>query len=215
MSIGLLTFHLPNYDEIVSLTQPGKEEYAARHGYVSFVQRGVYDPAYDMSFQRIKLIKDHLAAHPEIEWLWVHGVDTIVMNHTVKLETFIEPYPNMHFGIQKDVNGANDDSFLIKNSEWSQRWLAFLLSKHDEYKNDCWSSQRAIQHNEYHPEFKDGIQILPHPGINSYFYDLYHWDSKTPGDWKPGDMVLHLPGLSLQERLDILRSPRVQDNIVR
>lgn len=219
MKIGLLTFYLPNYESVAQLTQPGKEEYAIRHGYTSFVQREIYDPIYDMSFQRVKLIRDYLATHSDIDWLWVHGIDTVVMNHGVKLEWYIERYPGKEFLICKDVNGINDDSFLIRNSTWSQKWLNFLLSKHDEYKNDCWSSQRTIQHNEYHPDFKDGIQIVPHEGpysgLQDYFYDLYRLGPETPGNYKPGAFCLHLPGLSLQERLDILRSSRVQDSIIK
>lgn len=214
MKIGLLTFHLANYQAIVDLTQPGKEEYAARHGYVSFVQKEVYDPAYDLSFQRVKLIRDYLLLHPEIDWLWVHGVDTIITNHNVRLEEFIEKHLDKHFLITKDINGINDDSFLIRNNAWAQRWLGFILSKSEEYKNDCWSSQRVIQHNEYHDEFKDGIQILSHPSINSYLYRLYQWGPETPGDWRPGHFLLHLPGLNLQERLNILQSSEIQTAII-
>lgn len=219
MKIGLLTFWLPNYQAIADLTQPGKVEYAARHGYEIFTQTEVYDPTYDMSFQRVKLVRDILAKNPQIEWLWVSGVDLIVMNHSVRLETFVEKYPGKHLIVAKDCNGFNDDSFLISNSEWSQRWLEFVLSKHEEYKSDVWSSQRTLQHNEYHPDFRDGIQVAFHDGPNSglqdYFYDLYHWPESTPGNYKKGSFCLHLPGLSYQERLDILRSPRVQDNIIK
>jgi hypothetical protein len=60
------------------------------------------------------------------------------------------------------------------------------------------------------------VKYLPHPSINSYRYELYagyegdyfHDYMHIPheyGQWEPGDLLLHLPGLSLEKRIEVFK----------
>lgn len=215
MNITILTLYLTNYQELADITIPNKQEYAARHGYKMHVHVGEYDKTLELSFQREKMTLDYMLANPEVNWVWVLGLDTMVMNHGIKLESFIERYPNKHLLLTKDINSFNNDSMLLENCEWTHRWLKFVLSKHEEYKSDCWGAQRVLIHNEYHPEFANGIQVVPHPSFNSYDYKIYKWTESTPGQFFKGDFLFHAPGMNLRERLDLFRSSYIQDNIIK
>lgn len=208
MNLLILTHYLLNHQELGAMTSANKKRYADRHGYNFFEQIGNYCE-WGFDFQRIQLIYDKLfksESPPDIIW-WL-GCDTMIMNQTKKVTDFLLPEDKSLY-INKDVNGINNDSFLIRRTEWTKKWLEFVMSKQPEYKNDCWESQRVFQHFVETDEWKDGLKILDHPAINSYFYDRYSRSEETPGHFNYGDLLLHLPGMTLQERLDTFRSERV------
>jgi hypothetical protein len=115
------------------------------------------------------------------------------------------------------VNGINAGNFIIKNTEWSKSFLDFILSKVGSFEND----QCVIEAIHNDPEWKDKIKILNHPSVNSYPYDLYSpsWGvigdriierpTHEEGDWQPGDFIIHLPGKTLLDRLEILKGVEV------
>ncbi len=225
MNILLVTHHLSNHAELAEITSDSKDRYACRHGYDLLVHEGNYCE-WGFDFQRIKMIYDLLfqdrktlepdnkliyMKQPDMVW-WL-GCDTMIMNHGKPVTDFLVPDDKSLY-IHKDVNGINNDSFLIRRTDWSKRWLEFVMSKEPEYRGDCWESQRVFQHFVEKDEWKDGLQIMSHPGINSYFYDQYNWPDTTPGHFQKGDLVLHLPGMNLQQRLEIFRSQRVKDLII-
>ena len=208
----LVTHYFPNYQELANITNPNKQKYCDQHGYVFMPYCGDYI-ALDPGFQRIKILRDLLNIQT-VEYIFWQGVDTMVMNFNKKWDEFIDEEHD--FFITKDNNDAqiNADSFIIKNTDWSKKWLEMVLSKESEYSSDCWKEQRCMMHNQDKPEWKDKIKILPQNSINSYFYDLYKWPETSKGHFQKGDYLYHGPGLSLQERLTLFTSPRVQDNIV-
>ncbi len=67
------------------------------------------------------------------------------------------------------------------------------------------------------PGYKEKIKILPHPSINSLLYEEYaptwgiigNTDTSLPkptheeGDWRRGCFICHLPGMTLERRLEI------------
>lgn len=208
----IATHFLENYRPLADITGSNKESYCFRHGYNFMPFEGEYCPL-PFGFQRIQLIRNLLHCE-SVEWLFWQGVDTMIMNHRISVEEIINPFPEKDFFIAKDINGINADSFIVRRSDWSLKWLDFILSKSEEYKNDCWQEQRVMQHNEGHPDFNSKICILPQNSINSYFYDIYQWPTTTPGHFQSGDFLLHLPGMNLKERLDMFNSDRVKREMV-
>lgn len=212
MKLTIVTHHLPNHQELADITSASKRRYAERHGYRFHEQIGEYSEL-GFDFQRIQIIRDlFFNSENPPDTIWWLGCDTMVMNHVKPVHEFLADGKSLH--IHKDVNGLNNDSFLIRRTDWTRRFLDFTLEKAPEYAGDCWQSQRIWQHYVETDAWKDGLHILPHPGINSYFYDHYRWPTTTPGHFNRGDLLLHLPGMRLDERLAIFRSARVQNDIV-
>ncbi len=215
VKLTIVTHHLDNHAELATITSASKRDYAIEWGYGFREQVGNYNEL-GFDFQRIAIIKDMFDAKDAPDVIWWLGCDTMIMNHTKPVTDVMGVLPwEKSFWIAKDVNGINNDSFLIRNSEWSRRWLEFILSMERQYGGDCWQSQRVMQHYAETPQWSEGVQLVPPNCFNSYFYDQYDWTYLTPGSFRTGDLVLHLPGMNLQQRLDIFRSPRVQDAIIR
>ncbi len=210
MKIQIITQCLENYSELSDITNQNKQEYCRKHGYnfLPFIGNYTNGP---FGFQRLHLIKDNLSKYDYIFW---QGCDTLIMNFQKRIEGLVDGL-DFDFFITKDVHGLNSDSFIIKNSEWSFRFLEFLIGKTDEYANDCWAEQRAMMHNENHPDFKPRILFLPQNSFNSYFYEYYNRGTDTPGQYHRGDFLLHLPGMNIKQRIEIFKSERVQSNIIK
>ena len=53
--------------------------------------------------------------------------------------------------------------------------------------------------------------------MNSYLYTEYPDTNGAdePGHWQPGDFLLHLPGRSLERRVEIFNSPEIQSKIIK
>lgn len=212
MKLAIVTHYLPNHQSLADITSPNKKEYCERHGYDFIEVKNNYnDKTFD--FQRVWIIYDLLFGK-NYDAVWWLGCDTMIMNQTTEVTDFMFPADKSLY-IHKDINGINNDSAIYRRTDWSKAWLEFSMSKYDEYKGDCWESQRVMHHFVEKDEWKDGLQILPHSGINSYDYNLYNWPETTPGHFNKGDFVLHLPGCSLAQRLDYFKSSKTLDNIIK
>ena len=86
----------------------------------------------------------------------------------------------------------------------------YILCCKGEPKMYC--EQDAI--NKYLSEFPhdNNIKFLTHPSINSYLYENYPEipaQEEEYGQWVPGNFVLHLPGMSQEKRIEIMKNTPV------
>ncbi len=222
MKTLLLTHYLSNYAEVGLITDKAREDYCANWRALGrdYTHRAVVGDycALPFGFQRMKLIRDILDEPNAPDLVFWQGCDTIITNPNVAVEDITEGRHtrDYHFYVTYDVHGINADSFLIRNTPWARQWLDFILSKEPEYRNDCWSEQRVIQHHWQDERWLYRILTLPQSVANSYLYvPLYQpWPQDTPGQFKRGDYLLHLPGCDKTKRLDIFRSDWLRDNTV-
>lgn len=214
MNLTIVTQHLPNHASLAAITSASKREYAARHGYGFHEQVGNYSQM-SFDYQRIEIIYDILFNTPNPpDAVWWMGCDTLFTNHTVRVETLLKPEGKSLYW-HLDVNGGNNDSVVLRNTDWTRRWLEMTLHEEPHYRSHCWQSQKCWQEHMTRADWRFGIGILHHPAINSYRYEAYHWPDSTPGNWSKGDVVLHLPGMSLEDRIAIFTSPEIQNAIMR
>ena len=102
-----------NYQQLADLTwTQNKKLYCDYWGYPYYVKTDGFN--YVVSYEKIKLMLDIMNNHPEYDWLYWAGTDTIITNFYIKLESFIDE--NYHIVMSKDINNINADSFMIKNS---------------------------------------------------------------------------------------------------
>jgi len=217
MNTAIITLYHENYQPLADLVLPNWEEYASRHGYRLMPYLGHYhDPKWAIGFQKTKLVHDTLcAADPKIDCALVLDLDILFTNLTIKIESFLND--DHDFFIHKFFGEFNGGSYIVRRSDWSERWLRFIYEKEPEYRNDCWTEQRVMIHNENNPLFKDKIKVLPFPGINTLAYDRYPNRDHVgkPGEFAKGNFILHLAGFNLKERLDILGSKEIQETIIK
>lgn len=226
-NIALLSFFTPDFQPLHDVTGPNKDLYCARRGYRHIVKHTPYggDPSEYYAFQRLRYIYDLLFENLEegkgIEIILCINTHAQIMNHNTAIESFLDDHHD--FYIHKDINGLNAGVFIVRKSEWSKKWIEFILLLKDTHQNHCWKEQKLMQDNWERPEFKDKIKVPEHPGFNSYRYDWYWCPETTAGHFKRGDFVLHVPGRSvlanqrdslMESRIKIFSSPEVLESII-
>lgn len=212
MNIGILTFYTKEYQEVADLNIPERDKYCAKHGYQHIVKIGPYKNLPYYAYDRLEFLRDYFLTHKELDIIFVLNIQSIIMNHNIKIEDVIDN--DYDCWITKDINFINFGSSIFRNCDWSIEWLNFLISLEPVYRSDCWREQRAFIHHWDKPKWCHHINLLPQNKINSYDYTLYQWSVKTSGHYKNGDFILSLPGTDLKQRLDIIKSDKIQNNII-
>lgn len=199
MKIAVASTHDENYREFVELTlYSNHKEYCERHNYDLLV--GELDYTENKGFEQWKFLLDNVSNY---DWIWFVGADTLVMNHTIKIEDKIDN--NYHFIISEDVNGPNAHSFLVRNSKEAKDWIEFIWNlRSSSYLHHDWADNKVI-HDFYNVDpWKKYIKVQPQRYMNSYLYrELwgYRWEDRwADGQFQEGDWLLHMPGTSLDTR---------------
>jgi hypothetical protein len=215
MKTLILTHYMPNYASLGAISDANKVDYCNRwvkagkeYSFRAIV--GDYDSSLPFGFQRIKAIKDIFESSNSPDVIFWQGSDTMITNPNISVEAITEGRHtrNYHFYITYDCHGINADSFIIRNTPWARDWLNFILSKVEEGKSHPWNEQYIMQKYWQDEKWLFRILALPQSVINSYLYDpLYKpWDKTTAGQFEYGDFLLHLPGMSLEQRISIFTS---------
>lgn len=204
MNPGILVFYSADWQPLADVTLPNIRQYAARHGYSLTVHCGTFgDPSRLIGFQKTDLAR---ALLPNFSSLWVIDLDLIVTNQAIRFESFMD---NEHdFFICTDSNyGLNAGSYIVRNTPAAQAFLSSVIH-YPVKEGEC--EQNAIQEILKHDWFNDLSYFLPHPSINSYEYRAYgETKTREEGQWRKSDFVLHLPGMSTEQRLKIIKETEV------
>lgn len=213
MKIALLTFYTGDHYKIADVVRENKDGYCKKRGYDHIEFKGPYnDGTLYYAIDRLFYLRDILKNYDTI---WVLNVQSIITNYNKKIEDLLED--GKDFVISADVGGLNAGSFIIKNSQWSFKWLDFLCKKSPLNPTEHWGNhweQKIIQSNYQNIEWINNIKIVSQNEINSYIYSMYPpWNNSTPGDWRSGDRVLAFPGQSLEKRL--IEVPKHFDRVIK
>lgn len=209
MKIALLTFYSPHYQKVADLTSPGKDEYCAKNNYIHIKKIGPHRrPDLYYAIDRLFYLYDILFDTPESDYLipdviWVLNVQSVITNYNKKIEDLLDDEHD--FYISPDVGGLNAGSFIVKKSEWSQKWIDVICALAPNV-NHCHWEQTAMQHLHIREEFRPKIKILKQTDLNSYDYNLYrpNWNENTLGHWHSGDLAISLPGLTIDRRMELI-----------
>lgn len=198
---------------MADITIPVAQRYADKHGYNLIVQKWPEPYLSDFGYRKLEQIQG-LFEHGEADVIWSLDLDTIITNHSFRIEDFIDEDSVMF--ITKDFNNINGGSFIVRNCNYANTFLDLLISKRGHDKMFCEQDAIVDYYERLQPLFNKyewpSIKILPHPSINSYLYENYPdipLQTHKQGNWNPGDFVLHLPGLGFEQRLNILKNTKI------
>jgi hypothetical protein len=215
MKFALLTYYTTwpvDYQPIADIIIPNRDAYCRRHGYDHAVATGLsYDLPDSQYYARYRLqyLCDYLMGHGTVDYCWVLNVSSYITGPEKRLEDLVDDHHDIYF--THGVGVLNAGSFIVRNCATVWDWLICMVAESVDNDNE----QLAIQHSEKDPRFSYLFKILPQRSINSYWHELYGnlygpLDKLTEGQWQPGDLVISLPGVSLADRLKILREdPRI------
>lgn len=213
MNLALVTLNDETYEPLAKITFHGnKHQYCLRHGYQAVQKNSGWTfPKKAIGFEKAKLLLELFEENPHLDWAHFSGCDTLITNFDKKIEDIVDD--SYHMIVCFDGNGMNVDSFLLKNSRVGKGLMSWVLSMYERYKDHFWYEQQALIDFFFNaPLARDIIKALPQRVMNSYIYDLYpEWRERpqvdhtgNDGNWKPGDFILHLPGVSLDDRIKIM-----------
>lgn len=208
MKIGMIDVHNTLYSGIYDLSSPLKKEYCRRHGYefVEFIADMPLVPdERQYNWSRVQGIVANLH---RFDWLFYLDTDLLILNHDIKIESWIDEGYNMVAGPLPSEGHIMTSGMLIKNCRWSYE---FML--------DMYAQTRFIEEPYYSPE---GSTATGTPSIGGYFFEqssfhfLYdtvekyrekiklverrHFNSETKS-YTPGDFLIHFPGQLNKVRL--------------
>jgi hypothetical protein len=221
---ALVDWHTAEWTEMEALTLVDKQKYADKHGYTLFSQidRPVTEPVphsllrgIHMGFYKIFFLEMLMDHYPKIEWWWFSGLDVLITNHNIKLESIADN--NYHFIITRDGGSPIADSFMIRNSPEGKEYLQHIKHNHYRYEND--SEQGTLVEDQGDPKWQAITKYVPQCIMNSYALQHYphlpRYDmTGTRSWWEPGDFALHAingytPGFNreqqYQRKVDILK----------
>lgn len=226
---ALITHHDAGYKKLSDITwEENKAEYAKMHGYGMHAKTdnwscsGVKSPAF--GFEKFRWAKEVFETHPEYEWIWWTGTDTMITNFGTRIEDRI--MNSHHFIIAVDVNGINDDSFLVRNTLEGIGFLDDIISREQEGIKYWDAAQRMMDYLCGFPgtgepgwprgeqikvcdKYKDVVKIVPQRYMNSFNYDLYpqyqppNDKFDRSGNWCLGDWLIHWPAVDLNGRIQL------------
>ena len=196
MKLTLLTAASKDFWPLMALTSPNKLEYCLRHGVQLSV--AVHDPELlgvsGNWGEREYFMADALNSY-SCDWLWFMGADTLITNMQIDVRSLCDPDFDLIIG--KDINGINNDSFLLQNTKASHDFLRRVISRRDMETDQC-----AMRAEMDHPSMRS--KIVSQRVFNSFKYDEYHYGEYEQGNWQDGDFVLHLPGMNNARRFALL-----------
>lgn len=201
----------PSFKTLGELTRSSKEEYCETHGYDFYLKDNNFDYSRRNGFERWDIFLEKIN---DYDWLWYLEADSMIMNHTIRLENLIDDRYDIIIaktsGSTAEKKEINNGSILIKKSNWSISFLKYIDSL-TQYYYHPWGTQQAIIDyiNFTHPEEAEKhIKIVPLRYFNSY-YHKWHPDD----NFQNGDFVLHAAGSSNDYRIALFNE--VQNYIIR
>lgn len=200
MKIKFVTYCSKEYAPLGAITLPNRRAYCQRHGYeLQIHENPVGDQG--MAWDKILIILEALKTADVVVW---NGLDVLVMNQEFRVETLLAKHPRASALLTTDFLGMNSDNMIFRRDHWSEQLLhAVRTFGHVLYRNHVWAEQEAFI------RFTSSAPYLGHVGwveqnvMNSYINSLYGRPSEWPGDYRPGDWLVHLPGIKNEQRLPI------------
>lgn len=197
MTIGVYTMHDVLFQPVADITLPVLRAYCERHGYPLTVaterlsdQRVVWD--------KIPLLLENLHLN---DWSFFIEADILITNPEWTLEQFLFGNSSADIIVSDDINGMNFGVFFVRDSTearvvlsdaWHMRGRADIGSEQHALIEACQGSERIR------------LVRVSQKLFNSYPYATeYGMPATTEGNWAPGDFAMHLPGMTVEKRVEV------------
>lgn len=194
-----------NFSGIASITIPINKEYCLRHGYEyrELILEGTGNEYY---YKKHEYIRD-LFDNKECELVFYLDCDAIITNHKIRIESFMTY--GATFWVTEHAGELNGGAILVRCYSRGNDINNFVLAHRDKFPNE----QNVLNNYRKELEYANTMQVLSHPSFNSLDYSKYpefpEVRKREEGHWHEGDFVLHVPALSLEKRLEVLKNAKI------
>ena len=188
--------------DLAAITSPNKAAYCSRWGYHWIPRTSGFDPARPVAWSKLRFIQEALSSHA---WVFWSDPDSLITNPALSLAPLLRTRAGII--ITRDQVGYNSGSFLLRRCPWTLAFLetAWDFPATDEYRSEydlhtdrLWEN-RAIDLLLRKKHHRSQVRVVRQNRLNSYLPALTACDPE--GAYRPGDFVLHLPGVAHETRL--------------
>lgn len=201
MKIMVVTMWGDDYKDLADISVPNMVDYCNRNGYYPYqITLGSSKNVWYKKHETFNWMLEM-----DIDAIFYKDVDTLFTNFKHKIEDFIDN--EHHYFLTRDFNELNNGVCIIRNTKEAKALNNLILAQRKDFPNEQNALNWWIKY--LHPSL---IKVVCHPSFNSYKYSEYKecssWVGKPGlGDWEEGEsFVLHVPGLSLERRLEVLKN---------
>lgn len=192
--------HDDTYQDFADLVLPGHKKYCDKHNYDLIINK-------KNPIKPFVWTNDIKSILPNYKWVWMLGIDTMIMNHTIKIEDKVDNDYSMV--VAADRNGPNLHSWLFKNDEKAVSFLNLVFEKRNDsfYKNHNWTCNKVLHDFYNKPPYNSFFKIVSGRYMNAYdqtFYNFHLNQKGADSAFKEGDWLLHMAGKTKDERFKIV-----------
>ena len=216
MNIAIAQLYTPNYDSWAPIVIDNTETYCNKHGYKFYHKRIEYPQDRHPAWYRIPFIIE-LFRNEEVDWVFWSDIDSLIMNHSINIESFLKEDKNLVLASQGTgeycgkhcEHVLNTGQFFIKNTKWSKRLLELWwdwTKTHKKYLWDAWWDNEAINFfwKNNSMDFDNNVEVEYY---TRRFNSFYHCQSTESLGYFDGDFLCHFTGnLPSETRDNLIKS---------
>lgn len=195
--IAVISGYSPSFGRVGKISSENHRRYCERHGYRYL---NMPFPEGQGSWPKLDILSKAFDGEDVKMALWIDA-DAVFTNPSLSLETHL-PSPGRGIVWAPDINGPNAGVMWVGNSPIVRQllWAVRTTGRHL-FGMAGWHDQSALRFFSHEEPYRGLFKTVPQTQMNSYRNDLYA-DGRPQeyGQWKPGDFVLHMPGLSNEVR---------------
>ena len=173
--IAIITLCIgPDYIKAMEPLLESKRNYANKHGY-DFIIGGkdVWDRHRPVQWSKFNIIQKHIHSY---DWIFWTDADSIILNDTIKLETFIDiipPNKDILWTIDACNHMNNGHMFIRGKSAWAHDFFNRAYSQTQYLHHIWWDNAAMIDLYKTHPTDYLKIEtITTHWLFNAYIFGL-------------------------------------------
>jgi hypothetical protein len=197
--IAIITLCIgPDYTKAMEPLLESKRNYANKHGY-DFIIGGkdVWDRHRPVQWSKFNIIQKHLYAY---DWIFWTDADSIILNDTIKLETFINcipPNKDILWTIDACNHLNNGHMFIRGKSAWAHDFFNRAYSQTQYLHHIWWDNAAMIELYKHNPTDYLRIEtITSHWLFNAYIFGPNETaDDPTARLYQQGDFLVHFAGV--------------------
>lgn len=201
--IAVVTAGSPDFAELASITNPGKERYAKLHGYDFHFFESRKEDGDMCKYQAYMALRGK-----GYDLMFWSDLDAGITNSAVSIESLFDALGGMqaHFLWGFDFNGPNSGVYFVRFTPEGHHFM-------ERYTNNMLENglgdNTSMIHISCVPPFSDWVRCVPGSWFNAYPYSLYGADKYEHAEfinkWRPGCLMVQIPGIPNEVRIPILR----------
>lgn len=149
-------------DSAWQLSITDKKQYAKRHGY----HFHVFNESIGERHAAWTKFPAALSLMDAYDWVFGIDLDTVILNHNIRLESFLDPSVNVILNI--DMNGINTGVYFMKSCTWTKMLLIYAWTLSDVKNSGVFWEQAAIMHQMDNYMLRNRAKFIPQKFINEY-----------------------------------------------